>query len=115
MKKKTFIDYTSRLKILKEYINYTFTVKLEDFTQGFCSLFLDWLMTTKKVGSRTRNNYRTWLSAFCSWLLERGYIPEGTESFHQRTDKQEPSRRESLFSFVAFLSVRSVCLLPSVH
>lgn len=76
MKNKTYIDYKSRLKILKKYIAFTFTGKIEDFNQGFISRFLDWHMMKNGVSTCTRNNYRTWLSSFCTWLQERGYIPE---------------------------------------
>lgn len=97
MKNKTYIDYMSRLKVLKEYIYYTLTIKLEDFNQAFCSQFLDWVMTAKKVGSRTRNNYRTWLSAFCTWLLERGYIPVNFIK-NIRTLKEGDKERDALSS-----------------
>lgn len=97
LKKKTHTDYLSRLKILKEYINVTFTVKIEDFNQSCCARFLDWLVTEKKVSARTRNNYRTWLSAFCSWLLERGYIPSNYIR-NIKTLKEEEKERDALNS-----------------
>jgi site-specific recombinase XerD len=34
----------------------------------------DYLLYDKDVSATTRNNYRTWLSTFASWLVERQYI-----------------------------------------
>lgn len=95
MKNKTYIDYKSRLKILKKYIAFTFTGKIEDFNQGFISRFLDWLMMKNGVSTCTRNNYRTWLSSFCTWLQERGYIPENYIK-HINNLKEAEKERDAL-------------------
>lgn len=37
-------------------------------------IFLDYILIDRDSSARTRNNYRTWLSSFGSWLLEKQYI-----------------------------------------
>ncbi len=76
MKPKTLVDYHSRLKMLIEYNNSKNTpiVYMYQFDQAYISDFLDYILLDRDASSRTRNNYRTWLSAFCSWLVEKRYI-----------------------------------------
>lgn len=76
LKKKTAYDYLSRLNMLLEYngsrgvpITYVY-----QFDQAYMSDFLDYILLDRDATARTRNNYRTWLSAFCSWLVEKKYM-----------------------------------------
>ena len=36
--------------------------------------FFAYLILDKDVSAKTRNNYRTWLSTFATWLTERLYV-----------------------------------------
>lgn len=76
LKKKTAIDYRSRLKQFQLYLQETgASIKfVYQFDRAFAIDFLDYLILDKDVSSKTRNNYRTWLSTFASWLVERQYI-----------------------------------------
>lgn len=76
LKHKTAIDYRSRLNQLKVYLQEAETnIKyVYQFDRGFAVDFLDYLILDKDVSAKTRNNYRTWLSTFASWLKERQYI-----------------------------------------
>lgn len=76
MKQKTFYDYQSRLKVLREYNDArAHPIQLiYQFDQGYISDFLDYVLLDRDSSARTRNNYRTWLSAFCSWLVEKRFI-----------------------------------------
>lgn len=76
LKHKTAIDYRSRLNQLKIYLEETETdIKyVYQFDRAFAVDFLDYLILDKDVSAKTRNNYRTWLSTFASWLKERQYI-----------------------------------------
>ena len=38
--------------------------------------FLDYIVFDKERSATTRNNYRTWLSTFATWLVDRQYITE---------------------------------------
>lgn len=76
LKKKTAYDYQSRMNMLLEYnstrsnpITYIY-----QFEQCYISDFLDYILLDRDSTARTRNNYRTWLSAFCTWLQEKKYI-----------------------------------------
>ena len=76
MKYKTAIDYKSRIKMLCEYNGSCFqpVIYMYQFDQPFISDFLDYILLDRDASPRTRNNYRTWLSAFCSWLLEKRFL-----------------------------------------
>ena len=75
-KQKTAYDYQSRLNVLERY-NHTLAtpiVYIYQFDQAYMTDFLDYILLDLDATPRTRNNYRTWLSAFCSWLQEKKYI-----------------------------------------
>ena len=76
LKSKTATDYRSRLKQLSIFteevgakIKYAYQLNT-----AFAVDFLDYLILDKDLSAKSRNNYRTWLSAFCTWLVERKYI-----------------------------------------
>lgn len=76
LKKKTAYDYQSRMNMLLEY-NTTKAIPIiyiYQFDQSYISDFLDYILLDRDSTARTRNNYRTWLSAFCTWLQEKKYI-----------------------------------------
>lgn len=76
LKHKTSVDYRSRLKQLRIYLKET-DVKIQfvyQFDKAFVIDFLDYLILDKDVSAKTRNNYRTWLSTFATWLKDRQFI-----------------------------------------
>ncbi len=92
IKKKTAIDYESRMRQILLYISESgVSIKfINQFDTGFCADFLDYLIYDKDVSATTRNNYRTWLSAFSTWLIERKYIQENpVASIHQMKQKEK--------------------------
>ncbi|MEL5895065.1 site-specific integrase [Bacteroides sp. GD17] len=76
LKKKTSYDYQSRMNMLLEYnlSRSTPIVYMYQFDQAYISDFLDYILLDRDSTARTRNNYRTWLSAFCTWLQEKKYL-----------------------------------------
>ena len=77
-KRKTAYDYQSRMNMLQEY-NMSRSVPIlyiYQFDQAYMSDFLDYILLDRDATARTRNNYRTWLSAFCTWLQEKKYIEQ---------------------------------------
>lgn len=76
LKPKTAVDYRSRLNQLGIYLHEAETeIKyIYQFDRAFIVDFLDYLILDKDVSAKTRNNYRTWLSTFSTWLTERLYI-----------------------------------------
>ena len=92
LKQKTAYDYLSRLKGLELYmqecragVRYAY-----QFDRSFVVDFLDYLVMDKDVSARTRNNYRAWLSAFASWMVERRYCAQNpVEGIHQLREKEK--------------------------
>lgn len=78
MKQKTFYDYSSRLRILEEYIHeQLLPVRMcYQLDQTFWTDFLDYLLIDRDLSAKTRNNYRTWSSTLCTWLVEHNYLLE---------------------------------------
>ena len=76
IKENTLLDYQKRIKVLTEYNEKRFPaiIYIYQFDQLFASDFLDYILIDRDSSARTRNNYRTWLSSFSSWLLEKQYI-----------------------------------------
>lgn len=75
-KESTFIDYKKRIRVLSEYNKKRFNpiIYIYQFDKTYASDFLDYILIDRDSSARTRNNYRTWLSSFGSWLLEKQYI-----------------------------------------
>lgn len=76
IKENTLLDYKKRIRVLNEYnekrvlpIIYIYQLDL-----AYISDFLDYILIDRDSSARTRNNYRIWLSSFCSWLVEKQYI-----------------------------------------
>ena len=78
LKQKTLYDYQSRLNMLLEYNNsrHLPIMYMYQFDQAYISDFLDYILLDRDASARTRNNYRTWLSTFCTWLQEKKYIED---------------------------------------
>lgn len=76
LKQKTSYDYQSRMNMLLEYNSGRSLpiIYIYQFDQSYISDFLDYILLDRDSTARTRNNYRTWLSAFCTWLQEKKYI-----------------------------------------
>lgn len=57
--------------------------------------FLDYVLLDRDVSALTRNNYRVWLSTFCGWMVERGYLACNPAE-RTRSIPEEPKRRDAL-------------------
>lgn len=76
IKDNTLLDYKKRIKILSEYNEKRVPaiIYIYQFDLAYVSDFLDYILMDRDSSARTRNNYRIWLSSFCSWLVEKQYI-----------------------------------------
>lgn len=76
IKESTYIDYKKRIRMLITYNEeHAFPiVYIYQFDQSYISDFLDYILLDRDSSARTRNNYRTWLSSFCTWLVEKQYM-----------------------------------------
>ena len=73
IKDSTLTDYNKRLRVLCDYMqNHTLPIMyIYQFNLSYISDFLDYLLLDRDSSARTRNNYKIWLSSFCSWLVEK--------------------------------------------
>lgn len=74
MKDKTYVDYTSRLKMLTSYecshrLHYAY-----QYDKNWCEQFLDYIYLDRDTSPRTRNNYLGWLCSLGTWMCDRGFI-----------------------------------------
>lgn len=86
--------YNSRIKNLLTYLEIK---DIKNFycyqlDQDFVNLFLDHLRYQKKLSSRTRDNYFTFLFTFCNWLLKKKYIISnpciGVKKIHKKKNEK---------------------------
>ena len=97
MKSKTVYGYLSYLGIFTDWLQNRVT------PLKFCyqvdnlllSDFLDYVLIDRESSARTRNNYLTWLSTLCNFMVEKGYLKENpTEKIKKM--KEEAKKRNSL-------------------
>ncbi len=95
LKRKTFYDYTSRLRVLVEYINEQVTpIRMcYQMDQAFWGDFFDYLLVDRDLSAKTRNNYRTWASALCSWLVDKRYLNENPIQYIHQLPEHEKFRQ----------------------
>lgn len=76
IKDSTFLDYRKRIRVLSEFNNNSaLSIRyIYQFDLSYMSDFLDYILLDRDASARTRNNYRIWLSSFCTWLTEKQYI-----------------------------------------
>ncbi|MBQ3700812.1 MAG: site-specific integrase [Prevotella sp.] len=97
LKHKTAYDYLSRVGTLTTYIQECNVAirYIYQFDRSFVVDYLDYLILDKDVSATTRNNHRTWLSTFGSWLVERSYLSANpVEGTHMLREKEK--RRDAL-------------------
>ena len=97
IKENTYKDYCKRIRVLLEYMqNHTMPIMyIYQFNLSYISDFLDYILMDRDSSARTRNNYKIWLSSFCTWLVEKQYI-EANPCVHIKSLKEEPKRRDAL-------------------
>ena len=71
---KTHVDYSSRIKIFAGYIEKNPIPYIYMCDRQYIEQFLEYMYVEKDVSPRTRNNYLTFLSSLCSWMVECGYL-----------------------------------------
>lgn len=78
VKEKTYVDYSNRLKWFCEYNDYRpdKAVYMYQVDRAYIEGFLDYVYIDRDTSSRTRNNYLRWVSSFCTWLVNKGYVKE---------------------------------------
>ncbi|HAT62243.1 MAG TPA: integrase [Prevotella sp.] len=109
LKDKTKTDYLNRLKHLEEYIHDNCHENMMAYQVNITFIvdFLDYILLDRDDSARTRNNYRTWLSAFCSWMIEKRYIEQnpctGISNLHEDSKKRQPLTHNQLHELSSYL------------
>lgn len=100
--------YHSKIKKIKEYIQYKKieNITCSQITNGFITKYLDYLRYTKKLGSRTRDNYYTFLVTFTKWMIDKKYLLEnpceGLKKIHKKKNEKQtiPKKiKDLIFSY----------------
>lgn len=108
-KLKTRQSYSSKLNVLREYINgRVLSPKyVYQYNTSFVSDFLDWLYIDREVAGRTRNNYRLWCSSLASFFMEREYISSNpvlkTKQVAEEAKKRQPLTPKMLQALRTYL------------
>lgn len=108
-KESTYLDYKKRIKILSEYNEKRAKpiLYIYQFDKIFAGDFLDYILIDRDSSARTRNNYRTWLSSFCTWLSERNYMDknpvEDIKSIMEGAKKRNPLAPQDLIKLRSYL------------
>lgn len=115
LKEKTAYDYQSRIKNFEQFLDETDThlTYIYEFDRSLCVEFLDYLYFDKDVSAVTRNGYRTWLSTFSSWLIDKGYISKDSnpvtdiKQMREEEKHREPLTKGALAAMREYLSSRN--------
>lgn len=97
MKSKTAYGYLSYLGIFTDWLqNRIVPVKFcYQVDTILLSDFLDFVLIDRESSPRTRNNYLIWLSTFCAWMVEKGYLKENPASKIKKI-KEDAKKRDAL-------------------
>ena len=97
MKSKTAYGYLSYLGIFTDWLqNRIVPVKFcYQVDTILLSDFLDYVLIDRESSPRTRNNYLIWISTFCAWMVEKGYLKENPASKIKKI-KEDAKKREAL-------------------
>ena len=92
IKENTLKDYEKRLRVFEEYTakHIPAIVYAYQIDQSFISDFLDYVLLDRDSSARTRNNYRTWLSSLCNWMMEKQYLTHNpVEKIRQLAEEEK--------------------------
>ncbi len=94
-RKSSVNNYTSRAKILRDYISTLSAPPMYawHYDRAFVNDFLDWILTDRKGSARTRNNYRGWCSALGEWMVERNYLSENPVTKIRKIQEPKKARQ----------------------
>lgn len=74
--KDTYRDYNSRFDIFKKFLQTTHIIYIYQLDTSFVESFLEWVYVDRDTSPRNRNNYRLWISTFCTFAKQNGYLKE---------------------------------------
>lgn len=71
---KTCTDYGSRFDMFRQFLDVSPIQYVYQLDTPFVESFLEWVYIDRDTSPRTRNNYRLWISVFCTFLRQNGYL-----------------------------------------
>lgn len=94
IRKDTHRTYSSQIKQLENYIEISNKKEMlcYKFNSEFVGDYLDYIRYKKKLSARTRDNYLTWLTTFCSFLLSKKYIIQNPTDNFSKINKVKKNR-----------------------
>ena len=92
-KEKTKIDYFSRLKMFSEWAEKHKVMQICHCTAAVVDNYLQGNIVRKGNAARTRNNNRTFLSAFFGWCVKRHYLKDNPCSEIKSVKEAEKQRK----------------------
>lgn len=117
MKHKTVYDYQSRVKNFEMFLEETDTqlIYVYEFDRSICVEFLDYLYFDKDVSAVTRNGYRTWLSTFSSWLIDKEYMAKEENPVADIKHMREEEKKREPLSKAALKEMREYLTSQNPH
>ena len=111
LKHKTAYDYRSRMNIFEQYLEEGDCRPqfVYQFDRALCVEFLDYLYYDRDLSATGRNGYRTWLSTFASWLIDKQYMGKDDNPvadirmMREEEKKREPLSKEALKAMREYL------------
>lgn len=112
LKHKTAYDYRSRMNIFEQFLEESDCrpAYIYQFDRALCVDFLDYLYYDRDLSATGRNGYRTWLSTFASWLIDKQYIGRDDNpvadirQMREEDKKREPLTKEALRTMREYLT-----------
>lgn len=91
--KDTHRDYSSRFDMFKQYLQISPIIYIYQLDTPFVESFLEWVYVDRDTSPRTRNNYRLWISTFCTFLKQSGYLKENPVEGIKNLREQDKFRK----------------------
>ncbi len=70
----SYRDYSSRLRIFTDYVMSHPVPYICMIDRPYLETYLDYIYVDRDSTPRSRNNHRCWLSSFCNYLVDYGYM-----------------------------------------
>lgn len=117
LKDKTVYDYQSRIKNFEQFLDETdiHLTYIYEFDRQLCVEFLDYLYFDKDVSAVTRNGYRTWLSTFASWLIDKEYISKDSNPVADIKQMREEEKKREPLTKAALAAMREHLTSQNPH
>lgn len=117
LKHKTAYDYQSRIKNFLLFLEEEdlHLIYIYEFNRELCVEFLDYLYFDKDLSAVTRNGYRSWLSSFSGWLIDKGYMHQDDNPVADIREMREEEKKREPIPKTALAAMRKYLLSRNPH